>query len=78
MTNYRTYSATLVPSGSVVSASSKAWGVLVTAGSSGSIQLGDKLYSSSSIKLEHLSAGTPFPCYVTAVSCSLGNAYILQ
>jgi len=77
MTNYRTYSATLVASGSAVSAPNQAWGVLVAPGTSGSIQLGDKLYSSSSIKLEHLNTGTPFPCYVTAVSCSLGNAYIL-
>lgn len=81
MTNYRTYKAIPVTGSSNLPAPKQAWGVLVAAGSSGSISLGDIDYaasgSTSTIKLEHLVAGTPFPCYVNAVTCSLGTAYIL-
>ena len=72
MTNYRAASAVEI-TGSTV-ASSKAWGVLkTTTATSGSITLDD----STTIKIEHLAVGQPFPCYVKRVAVSAGSIYIL-
>ena len=50
------------------------WGVLkTTAATSGSITLDD----STTIKIEHLAVGQPFPCYVKRVAVSAGSIYIL-
>lgn len=72
MTNYRAASAVEI-TGSAT-ASSRAWGVLKsTAATSGSITLDDR----TTIKIEHLAVGYPFPCHVKSVSVSAGSVYIL-
>jgi len=72
MTNYRAASAVEI-TGSAT-ASSRAWGVLKsTTGTSGSITLDDR----TTIKIEHLAVGQPFPCHVKSVSVSAGSVYIL-
>jgi hypothetical protein len=72
MTNYRASSAIEITGSS--SASSRAWGVLrTTLTTSGSITLDD----STTIKIESLAVGYPFPCYVKSVAVTAGSVYIL-
>lgn len=73
MTNYRAASAVEITGSS--SAPGNAWGILkTTAATSGSITLDD----STTIKIEHLAVGQPFPCYVKRVNVTAGSIYILS
>lgn len=80
MVNYRTFNAKLVTSGSAALVD-RAWGVLPVSGVTGTITLegyGTGSTVHPTIKLEHLTAGEPFPCYVRAVTVTNGGSvYVL-
>ena len=80
MSNYRTYNAKLVTSGSAALID-RAWGVLPVSGVTGTITLegfgtGSTVYAT--ISLAHLTAGEPFPCYVRSITVTNGGSvYVL-
>jgi hypothetical protein len=87
MVNLRTFNAITITSGSSPVGLNKAWGVLKgTTDASGSItlegfgtgssnQTGSITYAT--VKIEHLSQGMVFPCYVRSITVSSGTVYLL-
>jgi hypothetical protein len=80
MSNYRTYNAKLVTSGSATLID-RVWGVLPVSGVTGTITLegfGTGSTVNSTISLAHLTAGEPFPCYVRSINVTNGGSvYVL-
>lgn len=80
MVNYRTFNAKLVTSGSTELVE-RAWGVLPVEGVAGTITLegfGTGSTVHPTIRLEHLTAGQPFPCYLRNVTVTNGGSvYVL-
>jgi hypothetical protein len=73
MSNYRTYNAKLVTSGSA-SLIDRVWGVLPVSGVTGTITL----EGGATISLSHLTAGEAFPCYLRSVTVTNGGSvYVL-
>ena len=79
MVNYRIYNAkefTAGQSGSLA----KAWGILPTSGSTGTLTLERASFSTGSyttMSIAHLTPGIAFPCFVTSVSVTAGTVYVL-
>jgi hypothetical protein len=72
-TNYRTYNAKLVTSGSATLID-RAWGIMPVTGVTGTVTL----EGNATISLAHLTAGEPFPCYVKSITVTNGGSvYVL-
>jgi hypothetical protein len=80
MVNYRAFNTKLVTSGSSELVE-RAWGVLPVSGVTGTITLegfGTGSTVRSTIALQHLTAGQPFPCYVREITVTNGGSvYVL-
>lgn len=73
MVNYRAFNSKLVTSGSA-ELIDRVWGVLPVSGVTGTITL----EGGSTISLATLTAGQPFPCYVTSIAVTNGGSvYVL-
>lgn len=87
-TNYRTFNTKLVTSGSAALIE-RAWGVLPVSGVTGTLTLEgvadnnlsgtiSQTSNHSTMKLEHLTAGQPFPCHVINIAVTNGGSvYVL-
>jgi hypothetical protein len=72
-TNYRTYNAKLVTSGSATLID-RVWGIMPVTGVTGTVTL----EGNSTISLAHLTAGEPFPCYLKSITVTNGGSvYVL-
>jgi hypothetical protein len=78
MINYRAYKSTTLTSGQSgsynLSGSISAWGVMRSSVASGSINL----EGGGTIQIADITAGVPFPCYITSISVTAGSVYVLS
>lgn len=79
MINYRAYKSTKLTVGqsgsyNLPTSPSTAWGIIKAGASSGSLSL----EGGGVIEIADLTAGVPFPCYLTGVSVTAGSVYVLS